>query len=287
MFVHVFVEGDRSTTRLVQGKKGTDVYKSCELTNTKGKASLLNEAKILRLLGRRHVPVAALKAVFKFRKRRRHSNTMHLRLEAIQGSSLEEMLLAGVRCPQSGLCDLIEQMLDGLQFLADKQVLHRDIHPGNILFTNKGRVYFIDFEMARMVDDGEDLMVCGVPEYWPPEIHTRADIILNGEYEQKNVPVFTFGSDLFAAGIVAVELLTSCLEGKDKDLFQIFDEKADRRDILLGDAFYEHIQQKDFLSKMGCQQVTDAMATAFQMFFIKEQADRATASDIKAALISH
>lgn len=281
MFVRVFAKGDRSITRLVQGKNNTYVYKSCRKSNETGRTFLLNEAKFLRLLYcKKRIPVPKIKVIFHW------GEMIHLRLEAIEGPSLEDMLLNRVRFPPSAFCEIITQMLDALQGLADEQVIHRDLHPGNILLAKGKTVNIIDFEMARKKDDGEDWGFCGVPDYWAPEIHTRASMILKEKYEQEGVPKYTYESDLFAAGIVVVELLFTCLEGKEKDVFHTFDEKASRSELLSGDAFYEEIQQKDFFIKMGCKQVTDAMATAIKMFFIKEQADRVPAADIKAALNS-
>lgn len=65
------------------------------------------------------------------------------------------------------------QILDGLQHLHAKGVLHRDLKPGNILVEKVPRlkVVIADFGMAKVATDKALLQTfCGTPKYMAPEV---------------------------------------------------------------------------------------------------------------------
>jgi len=60
----------------------------------------------------------------------------------------------------------ITQVLDGLVYLHDQGVIHRDIKGANILATKDGLVKLADFGVATLSNDvGGDTSVAGTP-YW-------------------------------------------------------------------------------------------------------------------------
>ena len=83
----------------------------------------------------------------------------------------------------------------GLAYLHEKGVVHRDVSPGNVLVARNGAVKITDFGISRAAGDGQENegTRAGKSGYLAPER-------IRGEGA-------TSSSDLFAAGVISVELL--------------------------------------------------------------------------------
>jgi tRNA A-37 threonylcarbamoyl transferase component Bud32 len=83
----------------------------------------------------------------------------------------------------------------GLAYLQEKGIVHRDISPSNVLVARNGAVKITDFGISRAAGDGQgsEGMRAGKSGYLAPER-------VCGEGA-------TASSDLFAAGVISVELL--------------------------------------------------------------------------------
>jgi serine/threonine protein kinase len=87
------------------------------------------------------------------------------------------------------------QVLQGLQYLHDQGVIHRDIKGANILTTKDGTVKLADFGVSTSTLAGPDkeAQVVGTPYWMAPEI-----IQLSGA---------TSASDIWSVGCTVIELL--------------------------------------------------------------------------------
>jgi serine/threonine protein kinase len=86
----------------------------------------------------------------------------------------------------------MSQVLQGLLYLHEQGVIHRDIKGANILTTKDGLVKLADFGVATKSNVGEHSVV-GTPYWMAPEV-----IELSGA---------TTASDIWSLGCTAIELL--------------------------------------------------------------------------------
>lgn len=101
------------------------------------------------------------------------------------------------------LHDLVGRMFDAYGRLHRQGVLHGDIHPGNCLVRDDGRVVILDFGNARLMNDGAvvDPMRSGIPQFHDPQM---ADAVLAGRLP----PAVTPASEQYGIAVLAYLLLT-------------------------------------------------------------------------------
>jgi serine/threonine protein kinase len=87
-----------------------------------------------------------------------------------------------------------KQLADGLKYLLDNNILHRDLKPQNILLTDDYNIKIADFGFARKVDKNMLLnTLCGSPMYMAPEIINKQD--------------YSIKSDLWSVGVIIYQMI--------------------------------------------------------------------------------
>jgi len=123
----------------------------------------------------------------------------YLVMEYLEGVSLEAILASGR--PMSLLEKLIVMIdvCNGLSYAHQRNVIHRDIKPGNIMVLNDGTAKIVDFGIARVGDRRmtKTDQVIGSLHYMSPE-------------QIQDRPLDA-GSDIFSTGVVLYQLLTGAL----------------------------------------------------------------------------
>ena len=88
----------------------------------------------------------------------------------------------------------IKQLSNGLSYLLDNNILHRDLKPQNILLSKNYDIKITDFGFATYYNKDSIInTLCGSPMYMAPEIITR-----NG---------YDYKSDLWSVGIIMYEMI--------------------------------------------------------------------------------
>ena len=122
----------------------------------------------------------------------------------ISGPSLKERLedlnTRGELMTLADVVRLVEQIAAALDYAHDRDMVHRDIKPGNILFDESGNALLTDFGLARMTF-GERLTQSGVTSGTPAYMSPEQGV---GEPGDRR-------SDLYSLGIILHELLTGAL----------------------------------------------------------------------------
>src|SRR5271166_657667 len=118
-------------------------------------------------------------------------------MEYIEGQDLRSLVKKEGKPSPQRCVEIIQQVCLALDAAHAEKVVHRDLKPQNIMLDAQGKVYVMDFGIARSVGSEGLTMtgaVVGTPEYMSPE-QVKGDEI-DGR------------ADIFTLGIIFYELLT-------------------------------------------------------------------------------
>lgn len=110
----------------------------------KFKEKLIKEAKILSEV--HHPHIVNVLEVFE------ENGTAYIAMEYISGCSLKYMMDKEGKMPEGIVLRYVRQIGEALQFVHDKNILHLDIKPSNILIDSAGKVRLIDFGVSKRYD---------------------------------------------------------------------------------------------------------------------------------------
>ena len=120
----------------------------------------------------------------------------YIAMEYLQGGSLEDRIREGM--PLNAALDLMEILLDCLDSLHKRGIVHRDVKPANVLFEEDGTPKLTDFGIAKHMSSDQDITMDGTalgsPYYLSPE--------------QASAKPLDGRSDIYSLGIVFYEMLT-------------------------------------------------------------------------------
>jgi len=120
-------------------------------------------------------------------------NLPYLVMEYVEGVTLSELTQQNLM-PLDISLFILYQICSGLSTLHQKQYIHRDVKPDNILISNEGIVKLGDFGFAESTSESNK-RIWGTPAYMAPEL------ILNEIADEL--------SDIFSLGVVFYEMLTA------------------------------------------------------------------------------
>ena len=120
-----------------------------------------------------------------------------------RGSALHIIRLlkeGGVRegLPETWVRYILSEALQGVKYLHDQNLLHRDLKAGNILLDSEGNVRIADFGVSGWLQEGGDrknnrMTFVGTPCWMAPEVMEQAD-------------GYAYPADVWSMGITGLEL---------------------------------------------------------------------------------
>lgn len=110
----------------------------------KFKEKLIKEAKILSEV--HHPHIVNVLEVFE------ENDTAYIAMEYISGNSLKYMMDKEGVLPEAKVLRYVHQIGEALQFVHEKNILHLDIKPSNILIDQNGKARLIDFGVSKRYD---------------------------------------------------------------------------------------------------------------------------------------
>ncbi|MDF2388148.1 serine/threonine protein kinase [Nostoc ellipsosporum NOK] len=130
-----------------------------------------------------------------------HTQYFYLAYEFIEGKNLAQLIEEEGAFNETQIWQLLKDLLPVLKYLSDRNIIHRDIKPVNIILRKPhknvdGNFVLVDFGAAKLVTELEqftDENSIGSPEYAAPE-QTQGKAV--------------FASDLYSLGVTCIYLLT-------------------------------------------------------------------------------
>lgn len=132
------------------------------------------------------------------------TETLYIIEQKVKGTELRKVLESGKRFSLEEAVTFLEQGSEFIACIENKGIVHRDIKPENIIRADDGRIFFLDFGIARIL--GADsltrtgaMMGPHTPGYAAPEQFNN----LKKEIDSR--------ADIFSLGVVTYE----CITGKN------------------------------------------------------------------------
>lgn len=126
------------------------------------------------------------------------NNYLYILTEWVPGGSIKSLISKFGKFTEQIIHAYTSQILSGLIYLHDNNVLHRDIKPANVLVSDKGAIKLADFGASKQLRDVNvetfEESLKGTPYYIAPEV------IIERKY--------SFASDIWSLGCTVYEMIT-------------------------------------------------------------------------------
>lgn len=126
----------------------------------------------------------------------RTDDNIYIFLDYVPGGSLEDVL-GDFQLPENVIRLYTQQILEGLAYLHENKIIHRDIKAANVLLDDFGCVYLADFGCSKKITtelSKENKSLSGTPNFMAPEV------VKKGDYSTK--------SDVYSLGCTLLQMTT-------------------------------------------------------------------------------
>lgn len=156
---------------------------------TEDMTAVMGEVELLKRLNHPNI--------VEFKDIRRKNNKYYIALEFIENGSLKDVLNKFGLFPESLALVYVIQLLQGLAYLHDANIIHRDIKGANILITKNGTCKLADFGLAAELRDRSVKDPAGSVFWMAPEL-----------FDVEGAAGTSKASDIWSLGCTVLELLT-------------------------------------------------------------------------------
>ena len=131
-------------------------------------------------------------------------DNLYLVMDLLTGGDLRYHLCRIRKFTEEETKFFISNLLLGLEYIHNNNIIHRDIKPENLVSDDKGYIRITDFGVAKIYKEDNSSETSGTPGYMAPEV-------LMGQHH-------TFAVDFFAIGIIGYEFMfgTRPYNGKNR-----------------------------------------------------------------------
>ncbi|HKB40896.1 MAG TPA: protein kinase, partial [Gemmataceae bacterium] len=139
----------------------------------------------------------------------------YLTMPFIEGTPLNQLISPESPWPEQRAAKVVRRVALALEALHQRQVLHRDLKPHNIMLRHNDEPMVMDLGLARSLEDAHPRLTTpgktvGTPAYMPPELITGDASTLGPT------------ADVYSLGVIFYELLTGHLPFNATNVMALF-----------------------------------------------------------------
>jgi len=194
IFGKVLGKGSFGTVNIVTRKQDNKIYAMKRVNisslSDKDKRSSLNEIRILASLN--HPNIIDYKEAFFDERTKTLNIVMEFAEEGDVENKVKENLKRRLRFKEETIWEWLIQILEGLKYLHDNKIMHRDLKCANIFLTKNGILKLGDLNVSIITQMGMAKTQTGTPYYCSPEIW--------------NDRPYDYKSDIWSVGCILYEL---------------------------------------------------------------------------------
>ena len=190
-------KGAFGSVKIVTRKEDKKVYAMKTINigklDNKEKEAALNEVRILASL--RHPNIVGYREAFYDEPSKTLNIVMEYADDGDIAHKIQENLKRRLRFEESTLWEWIIQILEGLKYLHDNKIMHRDLKCANIFLMKNGQLKIGDLNVSKVAKNNMAKTQTGTPFYLAPEIW-------------RDQP-YDYKCDIWSVGCIIYELCTS------------------------------------------------------------------------------
>lgn len=214
-----------------------------DTTELRSQTLIQRELDILRLVN--HHNIVRLFDLFD------HEDRLYFVLEYMSGGALYEVISSkNIQFNEEKASLIVRDILQGLAYLHEKGIVHRDVKPENILTTGKTWPFtskLADFGLSNFLNAGALESKVGTPYFCAREVVT------NESYDSK--------ADLWSLGVVTYEMLSGRKPFEGSHTKSVLYAILDGRYTFPAKQFqYVSVEARDFISKLICIDVNKRLS---------------------------
>ena len=142
-----------------------------------------------------------------------YKNYLYNVMEYAEGGELTQLIRSNEELSENRIKDIFKQIYEGVQFIHENEVIHRDLKPNNILFLDKEKthVVIIDFGISGIANGrSREIIKAGTIKYIPPEM-------TSGDHFQSSSKI-----DIWALGVILylMNFKIFPFDGNDNDVME-------------------------------------------------------------------